>query len=877
MIARYGNDRVKRGLLHFFVGKSVSALGGLLAMLLVVHALPIADFARYSILIGLVEIFTGISGLGLSHVILRYVPELYASYQTSALRAVVLATFSLRTLVLVFALGLAWIFSDSASSLIGLNEALGAFEAFLLVVALRSTNQYLSQILESTLHQGKVQAAFSFIAIGRCVGMLWLISNDSANLTNVILLEAVCEFGAMLMMLNGIFATLWVRKPSEAAVDNDWHNTNRKQVIRFAASAYLQHLATLPFGGNTNRLVGGSMFSDQVMARFGFAQSLYEYVKRYLPTQLLIGMIRPVVVARFTSTRDFSAASALCERSLQVNLALLAGLIAVLLVDGRELLLFISAGKYGASGLSVMIFVALLVLLIFETQRVVLELLSQMVEHYEILIPSNVFLGFSVFGAVAAFPLMGPVAFPIANVVAIFLANLWVIHRLASLGFHYQHDWKATLQSLLILIVSAGAGILSKYFGLHWIGALLVTLSVFALCFWKLKFALTVDFARELIGTDKKDNGMDVGIISMQRVMNYGSFMQAYALKSTIESMGHHVTFRDFQNGNPRHKGEKVKAPRKPNRISRIPQILSDIDGTLKKLKFRRNFKRCFKQTCWPLLGMSVRPSYNLNADAVVIGSDEVFNYTQNQAFGYVPCLFGHQINAPLIVSYAASAGYANWDDVIADGMEEELASGLRRMKHVSVRDENTRRLVEGCLGVSPPMVIDPTLIYDFEHLTPQHRLIRFDYILIYAYEGRMDSEEEIHRVRDFATRNNLRVVSAGAYHEWCDENIVVSPFELLSVFRDAAFVVTDTFHGSIFSMKHSKQFATFLRDANPLGSNSNKVSYLLQQFGMESRIVKDISTLGEVLTTPAPYEVFSARLSGLRQVSLDFLKMALG
>lgn len=369
---------------------------------------------------------------------------------------------------------------------------------------------------------------------------------------------------------------------------------------------------------------------------------------------------------------------------------------------------------------------------------------------------------------------------------------------------------------------------------------------------------------------------MEVGILTMHRVLNYGSFMQAYALKSVIGSLGHRVTFRDFHNGIPRHNGEKVKLQSFLSKVAKIPRAIGDIDGTFKKRAFRREFNHYFKQTCWTLLDVPQEPNYDLTADVMVIGSDEVFNYTQNHAFGYVPCLFGHEINAPLILSYAPSAGYANWDDVVADGMVKEIGSGLKRMKHISVRDENTRLFVERCTGHSPTLVIDPTLIYDFDHITPQKRVVEGDYILVYAYEGRMDSATEISAVKDFATKHKLKIISAGSYHAWCDENIVVSPFELLKVFKDAAFVVTDTFHGSIFAMKNARQFATFVRDDNPLGSNSNKVRYLLNQFGMESRIVNDLRALSDVLTTPAPYDVFNERLQGLRITSHNFLKMAL-
>lgn len=369
---------------------------------------------------------------------------------------------------------------------------------------------------------------------------------------------------------------------------------------------------------------------------------------------------------------------------------------------------------------------------------------------------------------------------------------------------------------------------------------------------------------------------MDVGILTMHRVLNYGSFMQAYALKREIESFGHRVQFRDFRHGEARHMGKKVKVPGLLNKVARIPGVMRDISGTVRKRAFRREFNDYFRTTCWKLLDLPAAPRYDLTADAMVIGSDEVFNYTQNHVFGYVPCLFGHEINAPLVLSYAASAGYANASDVVADGMVDELATGLRRLRHISVRDENTREMVQACTGHSPAIVLDPTLIHQFDDVIPEKRVVVGDYLVVYGYEGRLDAPAEVEAIQKFAARHRLRTVSAGAFHGWCDENVVVSPFELLKLFNDAAFIVTDTFHGSIFAMKGKRPFATFVRDPNPLGSNANKVRYLLEQFGMESRVVNDPSGLASLLETPAPYTVFDERLHALRKHSRGFLDAAL-
>lgn len=370
---------------------------------------------------------------------------------------------------------------------------------------------------------------------------------------------------------------------------------------------------------------------------------------------------------------------------------------------------------------------------------------------------------------------------------------------------------------------------------------------------------------------------MNVGILTMHRVINYGSFMQAYALKRSVESLGHRVDFRDFVPGAPRHLGEKTSAAARKSLLRKIPSKLGQLGKVIEKKRFKADMEAMFDRVVWPLLGTSSARNHSLQADAMLVGSDEVFNYTQNHAFGYVPCLFGHGIEAPIIASYAASAGYATFQDVLDDGMLDELTSGLRRFTHISVRDENTRQLVQGCLQQQVDMVIDPTLIHDFTAELPGSIPVKPGYVLVYAYEGRMDAPDEVAAVQAFARQQGLRTVAAGGFQPWCDENLVLEPFALLQLFAGASHVVTDTFHGSIFAMKASRPFATLIRTANAWGSNANKVGFLLHQLGMQSRIIGDMSRLEEVLETPPPYAEYAERLAPLQAQSIGFLHKALG
>ena len=507
MTERYGGERFKRGLLHFALGKTVSAASGLLAMLLVVRLLPIPEFADYSVLLSLVEVFTAFSALGLAHALLRYVPELYAKHYRIALQKFVFGAFTLRTSLLLLAVSLTYIWSASIAPIIGMADFIEVFRVFLLVVIFRSTNFFLLQILESTMHQGKSQLAFSANSLFRLAGMFYLIRLDHAGLINVIWVEVLSESLGTFIMLAGVVQVIWrtAQEQSSPTDDGGWFNKNLRQLVRFALSGYAQHIVGLPFGSNTNRLVGGNLFSHQVMASFGFAQSLYEYIKRYLPAQLLIGLIRPVVVARFSVKRDFAAAAATCERVILINMALIGGIFSALAVGGQETLTWVSGGKYGVDALWVL--AALLLVLALETHRLILEMLVQTVEHYAILIPSNIILSMSILPAILFFPYLGAVGFPLINAGALVFSNLWVKRQLAAEGFNFDHQWRNLAELFGLMLASSFLGNILSYAGVHWLVAMCIAETCFLIGTWKLRNHELKDFIVDMMGSRKTSLG----------------------------------------------------------------------------------------------------------------------------------------------------------------------------------------------------------------------------------------------------------------------------------------------------------------------------------------------------------------------------------
>jgi hypothetical protein len=158
-------------------------------------------------------------------------------------------------------------------------------------------------------------------------------------------------------------------------------------------------------------------------------------------------------------------------------------------------------------------------------------------------------------------------------------------------------------------------------------------------------------------------------------------------------------------------------------------------------------------------------------------------------------------------------------------------------------------------------------MVYDFSDDIPEIK-IPYDYLLLYSYAGRTNSWQEIRVIKAFAKSAGLKVISVGTYHNWCDKNIIADPFELLSYFKIAKYVITDTFHGTIFSIINHKRFCTIMRS-----SNSEKLSSLLKKFNLQDREIIDINDLDKIISCEIDYTLVSEIIFSERRRSLQYLE----
>jgi len=349
-----------------------------------------------------------------------------------------------------------------------------------------------------------------------------------------------------------------------------------------------------------------------------------------------------------------------------------------------------------------------------------------------------------------------------------------------------------------------------------------------------------------------------VGVLTFHRCINYGSYWQARCLVEGLRSAGHDAVLLDHRS--PRVNRAEWRCALRPT----LPDPAPPGDVPLyaaKARKFFRAFAALPLSEPFPL----EEPRAMEPVDVLVVGSDEVWNFRHPWYAGY-PLFFGEDAPARRLVSYAASFGSHD----AADRIDGSWAERLKRFWRIGVRDDNSRRLVRDALGYDPVVVLDPCLQFPTICRREPRAGVPRD-VLVY---GHSFPDWFVRQVRAWADDRRVRLVSLGYRNDWADEQrLSAGPDEFAQAFADARAVVTNFFHGCVFSLVHEKPFV-----CAPSAYRSNKVANLAAAVGAERRLVGEPSPAAAYAQAleAAPDPSVGRRIADLRQASAAYLDHAL-
>lgn len=375
---------------------------------------------------------------------------------------------------------------------------------------------------------------------------------------------------------------------------------------------------------------------------------------------------------------------------------------------------------------------------------------------------------------------------------------------------------------------------------------------------------------------------MKIGLIAAYN-NNYGSLLQVYALQQVLQNLSYETEIIRYRKRNAfvqfmrLFNGPLLKMKLKDRGKFYITKLFhKDI---YRSLQIREEQFRRFRETH---LRFSERYHARKELEdafrngpyfVALLGSDQVWNpinygthfYTMEQ----VP-------DSCYKIAYAPSFGVKT----IPGYQTRGTAKYLRRIQDISVREAQGAHIVHQLTGRDVPVVCDPTLLIgreEWDRLKGDRPLQTGEYIFCY-FLGNNPGQRET--VKDFAKRHGCRIVALQHLDEFIKADVGfaddalfdVGPAEFINLIANAAYVFTDSFHGSIFSILYGRRFVTFPRfGARRQSGTNSRIENLFQLFGIQNRWNPNGEALDGVIETGLPESIADAILS-LRDRSLAYL-----
>ena len=348
---------------------------------------------------------------------------------------------------------------------------------------------------------------------------------------------------------------------------------------------------------------------------------------------------------------------------------------------------------------------------------------------------------------------------------------------------------------------------------------------------------------------------MKVGILTFHAGPNHGALLQAAGLLASLKQLGHQAEIVDYTN--PTLKADERFRPWLYRRPARL---LFDLR---KRLAFRADRQRLAYSKPYRAYAEIDMRSY----DAVVVGSDVVWNF-ETRRLGRDPVYAG-VFPGPFHgkrIAYAPSIGRMDPALIPPDTM----IRGLRRFDHLSVRDEASRQWLRDVCQLEAELVVDPTWLPPARELAKPCRGINPSDMLIYAPRVEPTVATSI---AAYAKTRNLRTTAIGYHHPWCDKQRPdIGPLAWPSACRQAACIVSATFHGTLFAIRENTPFICLATE-----DMLSKTSHWLRHLGLLDRFWDPSQRLETILDKEIAWDFVNVTIGNHAERSVRWLAAALG
>lgn len=330
----YSIGLFRSSLVAFAAGRVASALAGFALFLLLARSLPIADYGQYLTLLATLELVLLYASLGIPWIGIRFLPEFRIRAAPGTLRALVGRLALYNGLALAAALLVLWPTAPWWTRWLKLDAAQAVIVPFLAICAADGISRFATTVvLESLLAQRAAQGvqilrnSVFLIALG-----VALTGGRAVGLHDVVMMETVAATLAALTAM--VYSVIHLRRIPPAEQDPEWVAPDGRAMAAIAWYNYSGNAVANLYSHSSLQLIANALLGPNISALFGFARSLADQVRRYLPSEFLLSVIRPMLVASYSTDGDHR----------QLNRRMLLGAKFSLIVSAPVLGLLLGAG-----------------------------------------------------------------------------------------------------------------------------------------------------------------------------------------------------------------------------------------------------------------------------------------------------------------------------------------------------------------------------------------------------------------------------------------------------------------------------------------------------------------------------------------------------
>lgn len=368
---------------------------------------------------------------------------------------------------------------------------------------------------------------------------------------------------------------------------------------------------------------------------------------------------------------------------------------------------------------------------------------------------------------------------------------------------------------------------------------------------------------------------MKIGILTFHAVYNYGAVLQAYALQKTLEDLGAEAEIIDLRR--PEQNASTGMYSMRNGIKSMCKNVLL---LPLHKKRKRRTiqFQTFLKQHL--KLSACYTKEDELNGldeiyDCVISGSDQVWNTTKKLDFCKAYMLNFIQNKRCRKLGYAVSIGSAQMADL------ESYKTDIAQFDFITMRETRGAEMIGQLIGEIPPVVIDPTLLVENSHYAELYDSVtgaeKNNYIFYYSLDGFDKKKRNFDILEQLSEKFHLKVKAVLPERPFSYKNFEMITDagleDFLALIKNAAFVCTNSFHGTALSIALQKPFFVL----ETYDGNDDRKLTLLKRLRCEDRMIGSLTEAQNILEYSMDYITISEELRKYREESLALLKKMVG